>query len=896
MKHFLLVLFVLSSGLNSALAAPPTKPADLYVSPAGNDAWSGKLDKPNANRTDGPLATLDRARAVVRAIQASSNQNGATVVSIRSGIYYLQAPLVFTPEDSGASADRPVIYTAYPGEQPVVSGGQRITGIKVNPLQQWEASIPEAANGSWQFSQLFVDGQRRLRPRLPKYDYFRINGSVAPTPANADKGFDRFGYKPGDINPNWHDLKSVESLCFQIWTMARLRVASVDDRNHIVTFTGPTNGTAGYASLPKGNRYIIENVREALQDPGEWYLDKPAGTLTYIPMPGEKPDQTVIIAPRLPQLLLLKGDAQNKKYVENIAFHGITFAHSNWNSPPGGNAFAQAEVNVEAAISATGARHVSFENCRVRHTGNWAIELGQACKNNTIESCELSDLGAGGVKIGEMGVQQDDNLVASNNVVRNCLIAHLGRIHPAATGVWIGQSPGNQITHNQITDLYYTGISLGWTWGYGPSLDHDNLISYNSIQNIGQGVLSDMGGIYNLGIATGTVLDHNFISDVESYDYGGWGIYPDEGSSNLTVTNNIVNRTKTGGFHQHYGQDNHVTNNIFAYSREGQIIRTRAEDHVSFKFDHNIVLFKEGTLLGSNWSGDQFRLDNNLYWDESARAVTFAGQSLDDWRRRGQDTDSVIADPMFTAPESGAFHLKPDSPALKLGFKPIDYSQVGPHPTNGMKLELNSVPRAFPPPPPPMPPAPIEEDFESTPVGAVAPDAFTSEEAGGGTVRVTDETAASGKHSLKFTDAAGQKASYNPHIFYQPKYEAGSITGSFAIRLEPGAIFSHEWRDNANPYNTGPSIRILGSGELMAGPRRLAILPLHEWVTISIECNIGNQANGTYALTVRLPNGRFQRFQDLPCSPLFKKLMWYGFVSDTDGPSVFYIDDVKLHQ
>jgi Right handed beta helix region len=894
MNRYTLAALV-SAAACSALTvqAAPQKP-DFYVSPIGNDAWSGKLDKPNSGRTDGPFASIDRARAAVR--DAKKMHTGPVLVSIHGGTYFLNTPLKFTPEDSGSSPAQPIIYAAYPGEQPVVSGGYRLPEPRMNINRYWEVKLNDVASGKWVFSQLFVDGFRRSRPRLPKYDYFRVGAAAAPSPAAAGKGFDRLGYKPGDISPGWYDLNSVEVLGFQIWTMARMRIASVDDKAHVVTFTGHTNGTEAYSGFPRGNRYIVENVREALQDPGEWYLDRKTGSLSYIPQPEEDIQKAVIIAPRLAQIVQVQGDLKQHKWVENIAFRGITFAHTNWNSPPEGNAFAQAEANLDAAISCEAVRHCEFTSCTIKHTGNWGLELGSGCRDNLVESCELSDLGAGGIKIGAMNIPADPEQIAANNTVRNTNIAHAGRIHPAGTGVWIGQSFGNEISHNEIHDLYYTGISAGWTWGYGNSQAHDNKITYNKIYDIGQGVLSDMGGIYTLGIATGTVLDHNVIHDVESYDYGGWGIYPDEGSSNLQITNNIVYRTKTGGFHQHYGQNNQVTNNIFAYSKEGQIIRTRAEDHLSFNFNHNIVLFKEGTLLGSNWSGDQFRLDYNLYFDQSGNPVTFAGQTLDDWQRHAQDVHSVIADPLFTDPADGIFHLKDGSPALKLGIKPIDVNTVGPHPVSGIPFKQTNLPRAFPPPPPAAAPEPIVQTFEDVPVGSVVPEAVTSEEQGGGTVRVTDETAHTGTRCLKFTDKAGQKNTYNPHIFFQPKYETGTVTGTFSIKLEPGAIFSHEWRDNAAPYHTGPSIRIDEAGRLYASGRMIDIIPLGKWVTIEIQCSIGEAAKGTWSMTITQENLHFKHYQDLNCSPLFKKLTWYGFVSDTDGPSVFYIDDINLHQ
>jgi parallel beta-helix repeat protein len=245
-------------------------------------------------------------------------------------------------------------------------------------------------------------------------------------------------------------------------------------------------------------------------------------------------------------------------------------------------------------------------------------------------------------------------------------------------GVWVGQSSGNAIVHNDIHHLYYTGVSVGWSWGYAPTSAHDNLVEYNHIHTIGQGLLSDMGGIYTLGVSPGTKLRFNHIHDVESYGYGGWGIYTDEGSTTILIENNVVYRTKTGGFHQHYGRENIVRNNVFAFSRDGQLQRTREEDHLSFTFERNIVYWDQGTLLSSNWKKDRFKMDHNLYWRVGGKPFDFAGASLEDWRKRGHDVHSIVGDPLFVDPAKGDFTLKPDSPALKLDFKPIDLSKVGP--------------------------------------------------------------------------------------------------------------------------------------------------------------------------------------------------------------------------
>ena len=695
MRTALLLLGMLALGTKMAHSAPPD--TRIYVAVNGNDRWSGHLAAPNAQHTDGPFATVQRAQEAVRSQRKGGDQQPLTVV-LRGGTYFLKTPLLFTPEDSGPSAQAMTTYTAMAGEKPVLSGGERITGWKPDAQGHWQTTLPDVQSGNWYFSQLFAGEQRRYRPRLPKQGYASIAGAMAPSGKATGKGFDQFKFAPGDFHADWHNVGDIETLCFQVWTMARFRVAEIDDTNRAVRFSGDTHGTEAYSALSAGKRYLVENVREALSDPGEWYLDRKTGALTYIPRPGETLQNTALIAPRLEHLVELRGDVAKRAWVQNIQFSGITFAHTNWNCPVEGNATAQAEVSLGAAITAVGARGCRLSRCTIAHTGAYGVEWGEGCRDNALLACDLFDLGAGGVKIGTQGIPADAEGLASHNRVYDCRITQGGRLHPAGVGVWIGHSPDNEIAHNDISDLYYSGLSVGWSWGYDRSEAHGNHLDYNRIWQIGQGVLSDMGGIYTLGLAPGTTERGNVIHDIESFDYGGWGIYPDEGSTGLLIENNLVYRTKTGGFHQHYGKDNIVRNNIFAYSQQGQIIRTRAEDHRSFTFDHNIVYFKQGTLLGSNWTGDGFTMDNNLYWNAAGQPLDFLGANLTQWQARKQDLHSVIADPLFVAPEKGDFRLKPNSPALALGFHPLDTTQAG---IVTKRPALPSAPRAFPAPPPP---------------------------------------------------------------------------------------------------------------------------------------------------------------------------------------------------
>jgi hypothetical protein len=188
-----------------------------------------------------------------------------------------------------------------------------------------------------------------------------------------------------------------------------------------------------------------------------------------------------------------------------------------------------------------------------------------------------------------------------------------------------------------------------------------------------------MGGIYCLGIAPGTQLRYNLIHDVLSYAYGGWGLYTDEGSTGILMENNVVYRVKDGAFHQHYGRDNVVRNNVLALSATyGQIRRSREEGHNSFTVERNILYSDGVPMLGGNWSNGNYRFDSNCYWDASGQAPTFPGNlTLAQWQAKGYDAHSVIADPKFVDPATFNFDLQPDSPALKLGFQPIDTRQIG---------------------------------------------------------------------------------------------------------------------------------------------------------------------------------------------------------------------------
>ena len=374
------------------------------------------------------------------------DRNRSVVVAIRGGTYWLDQPIRFGPEDSGTAAT-PVIYQAYGDERPIFSGGRRLTGWEIDDQGRWQLQLAEVSSGTWRFVQLFVNDQRRFRPRLPKQGYYHIATSQQPSPQAGGRGHDRFGFTAGQIDPNWSQRNDVEVVAFHSWTASRIPIAAVDPVKHVVTLAGHTTGNSSWAQFRKGNRFFVTNVRDALQDPGEWYLDRTSGQLTYLPRAGETPSEVIVVAPRLRYLALFKGDVERRQWVQHIELRGLTFAHSNWVTPPEGQSFPQAEINLGAAVAAQATRHIVLNRCAIRHTGEYALAFGAGCRHNRVENCEFVDLGAGGIKIGHalpsewgdtLSAPKDEEALVSHHTVKNCLIAHGGRLHSAGIGVWVG--------------------------------------------------------------------------------------------------------------------------------------------------------------------------------------------------------------------------------------------------------------------------------------------------------------------------------------------------------------------------------------------------------------------------------------------------------------------------
>ncbi|NOY41717.1 MAG: right-handed parallel beta-helix repeat-containing protein [Planctomycetes bacterium] len=678
-RFFLLVLLLLV--VPAVRGQEPAPKADFYVAPDGNDTWSGKFLGPNEDGTDGPLASLAGARDAVRKLRKDGPLDQPIRILVRGGTYRIDGPIVFAPEDSGSQA-APITYEAWPKEKPVFSGGVKITGWqKESEGPLWTTVVPQVAKDNSGFRQLWVNGRRCVSARSPNEETFR---SAGPGVTYTDREEARrdpktkqsIFYQDDDLR-QWPDLADAVVVVYHSWTTSRHRIKSLDPEKHLVEFTADSGWPMGW--WEKDQRYFVEGIREALDAPGEFHLDRSTGVLSYYPRPGEDMKTVDVVAPREKDLLRLAGDPASGKFVDHLHFKGLTFAHADWFMPEATRVDGQAAAFLRnAAVFARGARHCLFEACEVAHTGGYGVWLENGCKDNRLVQCHIHDLGAGGIRLGHMTLPSEPQEQAERNEIYNCFIHDGGKVYHAGVGVWIGRSSRNTVHHNEISDFLYTGVSVGWSWGYAPSTAHHNVIDSNHIHHLGWGQLSDMGGIYCLGLAPGTQLTRNVIHDVLSYNYGGWGLYTDEGSTGVVMENNIVYRVKDGAFHQHYGRDNILRNNVLGMSATfGQIRRSREEDHSSFTAERNIIYCHPAQPLGGKWENGNYTLRDNLYFRPEGD-IRFPGDlTFSQWQEKGHDSGSIVADPKFVSVEEFDFRLQTDSPALKLGFKPIDSSAVG---------------------------------------------------------------------------------------------------------------------------------------------------------------------------------------------------------------------------
>ncbi len=703
--------------------------ADFYVSPSGADTWTGVLDTPNDAETDGPFATLERARDAVRALKTQGVEKNV-VVQIRGGEYRLSETIVFGSEDSG-TAEFTITYEAYPGEKPVFNSdfdleGWRKPDVPVPDLPEdargrvWVADVPGR-----KFLTLYDEAGRL--PRARSEGFIPIMAESKDEDSKSSRVALHF---PAGRLRNWPNLGDVDLIVRpnHAWIVNILALKSVNVKTQIATTDIPATYAMNELHYLKGTESVwIENAIEALDSPGEWVLDTKNGKLYLWPRADEVPQK--ITAPHLKEYIRVEGEIDREGPtdipVRNLIFRGLTFTHGETyrveKEDKGLQHDWEMHDKANALLRLRGAENCAVEGCHFLQSGGTAIRVDLLGRNNRIQDNHIEHMGATGVLLCGYGPGTKD--VNHHNDVSNNHIHHVGEIYSHAPGIFLWQSGENRVAHNLVHHTPYSGIivsgvmteffskrsnarelsrTIRWgevglargeiTWEeVRPFLHtHDNLIEYNEIHHAMQ-QLGDGNGIYIRGAGAGNVIRRNYIHDLVSPVALQSAIRTDGGQRDTLIAENLIHRCTSQGIQLKL--NNHAVNNIIAdliapihngetrppsylKLREGPMTGGVIQRNILYHPGTEAVFYDQGRnrRLVAAWAKEA-DTDHNLYFcvgdPQLSRTVLKQG------RRQGIDAHSLAADPQFVDPANGDFRLRPTSPVLKLGFVPIDLSKVG---------------------------------------------------------------------------------------------------------------------------------------------------------------------------------------------------------------------------
>ncbi|MCK5803910.1 MAG: right-handed parallel beta-helix repeat-containing protein, partial [Lentisphaeria bacterium] len=502
-----------------------------------------------------------------------------------------------------------------------------------------------------------------------------------------------------------------------------------------------------------------------------------------------------------------------------------------------------------------------------------------------------------------------------------------------AIGVWVGQASHTTVSHNEICDMTYSGVSLGWDWSGHKSTSHHNIIEFNHIHHLGHARMNDMAGVYTLGLSPGSIIRNNLIHDIQAYQSpGGYclggGIYLDQSSGDLTVRDNVCHTISNTGFFLHHGTRNRILNNVFAeiagLGRIGWSLyfssRLAAADSgneavgnivygASPKTAKATQAAARGKKKGTPY--DFVAADRNVYWATGEVPLTFSDRADDApeklldfaaWRKTGHDGASLVVDPMFEDPAAHDYRLRAESPARALGISSIDVSKAGLYgdakwrdlPRGVVFRKLDSA----------VPFLPekllfIDEDYEGDKPGTVPPGAKYENRQKGAVIEVTDALAADGRKCLKFADAPGLPASYHPaRTWGSLQVHTGTVRLSFDVlnSAERPATLWIEMRDwRKMPYKVGPTLTFRPDGMLELGDGRELPYAHGVWHHVQIILQLGEDAPDSFQMTFGPKGERKAEMTVAFKHKDFEVLTWLGFVAaDEDRQSEAYIDNLKL--
>jgi hypothetical protein len=561
-------------GASVLVTASPATAADhvvqttYYASPAGSGSTCSSASP----------CSLTGARDKVRTV--NTNMTGDIVVLLKGGTYPIASTFTLTESatihDSGTNGFD-IIYRNAPGETPVLSGGETITGFTVHDAAKNIHRAPVSA--SLETRQLYVGGQRAIRARSTGNPAFTLTSTGYTVPSS--------GVYSGMAG--WGAVSDIEVVTTMSWKQARYSVGSITGTAMTMDAAGWNDGNTQPSTASRSMAWI-ENAYELLDTEGEWYLDRGANWMYYIPRAGENLATAPVVAGRTEGLVAVSGSAATP--IHNVSFDGLTFAHDSWTLPntaagypdfQGGAVYRGSgdwwnnSTMTPAGVTFTVARDVTVKNNTFTHMANAALAFGAGSQRNTIDRNTFTDISGNGINVGGIDIADhhptNPQLITRDNTVSRNTITKVGVEYGDNLGIFLGYTRGSDVRNNVLHDLPYSAISMGWGWGYidtlGAPVAGNNVVRGNLVYDFMK-ERQDGGAIYTLGSQLGSQI-------VDNYTYGAQhifgGLYLDNGSAGITVKNNVVSNeaassnqwalvnTSAGGYWNPH--DTLVTQNFF---------------------------------------------------------------------------------------------------------------------------------------------------------------------------------------------------------------------------------------------------------------------------------------------------------------------------------------------
>ncbi|MCR5484576.1 MAG: right-handed parallel beta-helix repeat-containing protein [Clostridiales bacterium] len=660
----------------------------FYVSPSGDDGGSGSFEL--------PFKTVEGAERYLS--ENASELGGKTVVYLREGVYRLNETLKF---DSSFPSN--VTFKAYKNESASISGSRTVSGFKREKVNGVDVFVKELGSSPENAVRSLFRGDETLTaPRYPESGYLHVDSVNTDDNLYTEDsdhwsltlGQQSFNASLDDVDKKLFKNDDVLVRILHYWKDDMAFVKSFDSDTGRVRLSRPAS-----IMIHKGDRYFFENVFEALDSPGEWYFDKESGKLYYVPYENEDPDTLELQASKAQKLIEIDG-ADNITF-ENIAFRDTAWELAGASAENGSSQFdiehnldtTQAALYVNGVITVKNSKSPSFKNCDFINLGGTALKIKENVSGAVVDSCYLYNIAGCGIFAGGRNVAAGKNGSVSDVTITNNIIHKFGREFYNAVGIHITYCDTAVLANNEIHDGYYTGVSCGWVWGFTYHATRNIQIKDNLIYDIGQEVLSDMGGIYTLGVQSGTVISGNVIHNVtdapdDDYGEGAHGIYLDEGSSDIIVERNLVFACSDFGLNIHYGEGNVFRNNISALN-EGAAVNVGGNpewlDRSHAFYYNNIYLTDNSPVYVNMKDTDHFYENGNLIWDikTGAKKLHFEVDLNDRYftLKQAEMCDfihlPVLSDPLFKDAENFDFTFSDEKTAEDMGFDIWDYDDAG---------------------------------------------------------------------------------------------------------------------------------------------------------------------------------------------------------------------------